>query len=346
MEGGDESSAAFEAALGLNPRNFIDGVLDMVDDIGRDAFQFTRQLSPLHISPSANPGLAFVFWGGYSLPYSQPTGWLTCHFRPRFSREAATPGVLGAARADEKAAELERGLNAIRHAVFDILDKRMASWEKYCLGQIFTLPKGFDLTEDDNSCAKELQNDGTSDSDLLDHELDLLRKNLESANKESENFRREMCLLETEATHKRELDSSIAEIQKLFEEKSVQQNFEGIVLYSKIGEPMCNKYGVREFIAYQPDLSTELLDYSLILEIIEHVSLIYVDYSIPLNLVSSDLEFMPTRAERAELVKAIPVLQQKITSLNKKRTLPGSLEKDLTARTEDIQEIVNILQNK
>ncbi|KAK3156698.1 hypothetical protein QOZ80_2AG0110650 [Eleusine coracana subsp. coracana] len=233
MEDGEGSAAAFEAALGLNPRYLVDETLDTVDDIGHEAIQYARQ-------------------------------------------EAATEGVLGATKAAQKAAELDRGFNAIRHMVLDLLDKRMTSWERYCFRNIFTLPEGFVLPEDDNSCAKESRKDGTSDPDL-DLELDSLMKKLESAKKESENLRR--------ALSERKLDSSIAEMLKSFEVKSVQQNFR-------------------------------------------------------------------------DLAKAIPILQRKVVSLKKKRTEAGSLadslrdnkrlalHKDFTAPTEDIQEAVNILQNK
>lgn len=204
-------------------------------------------------------------------------------------QEAAAPGVLGAATAAQKAAELQRGLNAIHHVVKDALDKRMTNWEKYCFRHCFNIPEGFVVPEDDNSCAKESHKVGTSDSDL-DLELDSLRRKLESANKESEKLQREMSSLERQTTYKRKLDSAIAEIQKLFEDKFVQENFE-------------------------------------------------------------------------DLAKAIPLLQQKIIGMQKKRTETGSLINQqvwntnglrdnkrpalgLTARTEDIQEIVSILQNK
>ncbi|XP_062217358.1 protein MIS12 homolog [Phragmites australis] len=203
-------------------------------------------------------------------------------------QEVAAPGVLGAAKAAQKAAELERGLNAIHHVVMNVLDKRMTNWEKYCIQHCFTVPEGFVVPEDDNSCAKESHKDGTSDSEL-DVELDSLRRKLESANKESENLRREMSSLERQTACKRKLDSSIAEIQKLFEDKFVQKNFE-------------------------------------------------------------------------DLAKAIPILQQKLMGMNKKMTDTGNLvdqqvwnmnglrdkcqalDKGFTAPTEDIQEIINILQ--
>jgi len=99
-----------------------------------------------------------------------------------------------------------------------------------------------------------------------------------------------MSSLERQTTYKRKLDSAIAEIQKLFEDKFVQENFE-------------------------------------------------------------------------DLAKAIPLLQQKIIGMQKKRTETGSLINQqvwntnglrdnkrpalgLIARAEDIQEIVSILQNK
>ncbi|CAN6348495.1 unnamed protein product [Urochloa humidicola] len=204
-------------------------------------------------------------------------------------QEAATPGVLGAATAAEKAEDLQRGLNAIRHVVKDALDKKMANWEKFCFQHCFSIPEGFVVPEDDN--AKESCNEGTTGS-YLDVELDSLRRKLESANKESENLQREMSSLERKTANKRKLDSAIADIQKLFEDKLVQEKFE-------------------------------------------------------------------------DLAKAIPVLQQKIISMKEKRIETGSLidqqvwntngsrdnmhqtfAKGFTARTEDIPEIINILQNK
>ncbi|TKW38752.1 hypothetical protein SEVIR_1G136600v4 [Setaria viridis] len=204
--------------------------------------------------------------------------------------EAAAPGVLGAATAAQKAAEIQRGLNGIRHVVKNALDKRMTNWEKYCFEHCFNIPEGFMVPEDDNSCAKDSHKDGTNS--YLDVELDSIRRKLESANKESENLQREMSSLENQTTYKRKLDSAIAEIQKLFDDKFVQENFE-------------------------------------------------------------------------DLAKAIPVLQQKIIGMKKKRTETGNLidqqvwntnglrdskrqalGNGFTACTEDIQGIVNILQNK
>ncbi|CAL4888086.1 unnamed protein product [Urochloa decumbens] len=206
-------------------------------------------------------------------------------------QEAATPGVLGAATATKKAVDLQRGLNAIRHVVSDALDKKMTNWEKYCFQHCFNIPEGFVVPEDDNSCAKESCNDGTIDSNL-DVELDSLRRKLESANKESENLQREMSSLERKTSHKRKFDSAITDIQKLLEDKFVQEKFE-------------------------------------------------------------------------DLAKTIPILQQKITSMKKKRIETGSLidqqvwntnalrdnmhqafAMGFTAHTEDIKEITSILQNK
>lgn len=41
-----------------------------------------------------------------------------------------------------------QGLNAIRHVVKDILDKRMANWEKFCFRHCFCVPEGFVPPED------------------------------------------------------------------------------------------------------------------------------------------------------------------------------------------------------
>jgi len=63
-------------------------------------------------------------------------------------QEADAPGVLGAATAAQKAAELQRGLNAIHHVVRDALDKRMMNWENYCFQHCFNIPEGFVVPED------------------------------------------------------------------------------------------------------------------------------------------------------------------------------------------------------
>ncbi|CAD6223687.1 unnamed protein product [Miscanthus lutarioriparius] len=193
MEDGGESVAA--AALGLNPQLFVDEVHGIIADISAGAFEYCLQLRSLRI---------FLCGSG----------------RTRGRR---------AAKAVEKATDLQRGLNAIHHVVKDRLDKRMANWKKFCLRHCFDVPEGFVAAEDDSSCAKESHKDETSDLNL---ELDSLRRKLESANKESQNLEREMLSLERQTTYKRQLDSSVSEIQKLFEDKSVQENFE--VLHVKV----------------------------------------------------------------------------------------------------------------
>ncbi|KAL6634752.1 hypothetical protein ACP70R_027423 [Stipagrostis hirtigluma subsp. patula] len=141
-----------------------------------------------------------------------------------YCRQKGAAAAIGEAKAAEKAAELERGINGCQRLVKNALDKRMSIWEKYCLQHCFTVPEGFTVNEDaiDNSCAKESHTDGTSDSDL-DAELDSLRRKLESANKESEDLQREMSSLQRQAMCKRKIDSTIDEIKKLFEEESVQK---------------------------------------------------------------------------------------------------------------------------
>ncbi|WVZ93158.1 hypothetical protein U9M48_039162 [Paspalum notatum var. saurae] len=146
-------------------------------------------------------------------------------------RAAAAPGVLGDATAALKATELQRGLNAIRHVIKDALDKRMTNWEKYCFQHCFYLPEGFVVPED--TCEFDVGEDSVSTlsgecQNYLDLEVDSFRKKLESANKESEDLQRELSALKRQATYKRKLDSAVAEIQKLFEDKFVQQNFEGM----------------------------------------------------------------------------------------------------------------------
>uniref|UniRef100_A0A0D9VIE7 Protein MIS12 homolog n=1 Tax=Leersia perrieri TaxID=77586 RepID=A0A0D9VIE7_9ORYZ len=218
MEEGNESAAAAaaaaeaeEAALGLNVPLFVDSILYMVDDLRHGAFEYCVQLGsgippPIHRIrfPNFPPFLAArLFWEG-------------------------APQAIGAATATQKAEELERGVIGILNLVKDVLDTRMSNWEKYCFRHCFAIPEGFLMREDENSSAKEVLIDGNSDSDL-DAELDSLRKKLEDANNESEELQREISSLERQTECQRNLDSSMAELLKLFESKSFQGNFEDLV---------------------------------------------------------------------------------------------------------------------
>ncbi|KAM0829791.1 hypothetical protein ACQ4PT_066654 [Festuca glaucescens] len=142
--------------------------------------------------------------------------------------EHGAPEAVGAAMAAQKAEELERGVTDIHHLVRDVLDTRMSKWEMYCLRHCLTVPEGFVAPEDANSSAKVSDKDGNHDSEL-DEELNLLRKKLEAANKESEELQREISSLERQTTYRSTLNSSIAEVVKLFEDKSVQDNIQALV---------------------------------------------------------------------------------------------------------------------
>uniref|UniRef100_A0ACD5ZJC7 Uncharacterized protein n=1 Tax=Avena sativa TaxID=4498 RepID=A0ACD5ZJC7_AVESA len=182
MEEEDEMSAA-EAALGLNPQLFINEVLNTVDDVRCQGFEYCLQ----HGAPEA----------------------------------------VGAATAAQKAVELERGVTDIHRLVRDVLDARMSKWEMYCLRRCLTVPEGFVAPGDDNSSAEVSHKDGNCHSEL-DAELNLLRKKLEDANKESEELQREISSLERQTTYESTLNSSIAEVLKLFEDKSVQDNIQAL----------------------------------------------------------------------------------------------------------------------
>uniref|UniRef100_A0A0E0K2I8 Uncharacterized protein n=1 Tax=Oryza punctata TaxID=4537 RepID=A0A0E0K2I8_ORYPU len=141
--------------------------------------------------------------------------------------QEGAPEAVGATTAAQKAEELERGVISIHNLVKDVLDKRMGNWEKYCLRHCFAIPEGFLMREDDIPAKKSL-NDGNSDSDL-DAELVSLRKKLEDANNESEELQTELSSLERQAERQRNLDSSMAELLKMFESKSFQDNFQDLV---------------------------------------------------------------------------------------------------------------------
>ncbi|KAG8060275.1 hypothetical protein GUJ93_ZPchr0002g25795 [Zizania palustris] len=141
--------------------------------------------------------------------------------------QEAVPQTIGAATATEKADELEQGVNDIHYLVKGVLDKGMSNWEKYCLRHCFTIPEGFAILHKDDSSAKEPPNDVNLDSDL-DTELESLRRKLEDANNESEELQRELSSLERQTECKRNLDSPIAELLKVFENKSFQDNFQDL----------------------------------------------------------------------------------------------------------------------
>jgi hypothetical protein len=98
MEGEDASSAA-EAALGLSPQLFINEVLNTVDEVRCQAFEYCLQLS---LRPPPSP------YRRLDSPPSLPTAsLLTSPLSLSFSRHGA-PEAVGAATASQKAQELER----------------------------------------------------------------------------------------------------------------------------------------------------------------------------------------------------------------------------------------------
>lgn len=142
--------------------------------------------------------------------------------------QEGTVDAVGAATATNKAEELQQGVQYMHNLVQDVLDKRMGNWEKYCLRHCLTVPEEFVAPEDDNSSAKVSHKDGNYDTEL-DAELNILRTKLGNANKESEELQRELSSLERQATYKTNLKSSIAEVLKVFEDKSVQDNMQALV---------------------------------------------------------------------------------------------------------------------
>ncbi|KAI4972914.1 hypothetical protein ZWY2020_006741 [Hordeum vulgare] len=169
MEGDDETSAV-EAALGLSPRIFINEVINMIDDIGFQAFQYCLQ-----------EGASVAF---------------------------------GDAKATSKAEELKRNCNL--ELGNRCLEQKNEQLGDDCLLQCLTVPEGFVAPEDDNSSATVLHKDGSSDSEL-------------DANMEYEELQREIISLERQATYKSNLNSSIAEVMKPYEDKSVQENIQAFV---------------------------------------------------------------------------------------------------------------------
>ncbi|XP_020084575.1 protein MIS12 homolog isoform X2 [Ananas comosus] len=150
------------------------------------------------------------------------------------------PVVAGVGHA-EKAKELPKGVYALRHLAKTILDKRMDSWEKYCLRHCFTVPEGFALPKANNLSTKDvLLEEELSDAEP-DAWLDSMREKLSTIGKESGELQNEIFLLEKQSHFCTNYDATVAEAQQIFEESTVQEMFQDIaralpVLHCKISE--------------------------------------------------------------------------------------------------------------
>nr|CAD1844057.1 unnamed protein product [Ananas comosus var. bracteatus] len=137
------------------------------------------------------------------------------------------PVVAGVGHA-KKPKELPKGVYALRHLAKTILDKRMDSWEKYCLRHCFTVPEDVLLEEE------------LSDAEP-DAWLDSMREKLSTIGKESGELQKEIFLLEKQSHFCSNYDATVAEAQQIFEENTVQEMFQDIaralpVLHCKISE--------------------------------------------------------------------------------------------------------------
>ncbi|XP_072957606.1 protein MIS12 homolog [Typha angustifolia] len=137
------------------------------------------------------------------------------------------PEIAGGGCSD-KAEELAKGVHSLRHLVKAVLDRRMDSWEKYCLRHCFTVPEGFVLPKADDSSAENLLVEGGLSDGELDSQLDSLRDKLAALGKESAELQREITLLEKQSKFSSSYDTSVAETLQLFDENSVQEMFQDI----------------------------------------------------------------------------------------------------------------------
>ncbi|KAJ6840063.1 protein MIS12-like protein isoform X1 [Iris pallida] len=159
------------------------------------------------------------------------------HFLHQQAFEITSAAESGADRSQD----LAKGVTYLRHLIQAVVDKRMDSWEKYCLRHCFTVPEGILLPEDQNSSRKDLLlQEGLSDVEL-DSQLDSLRNKLAAVGKESADLLREKHSLEKESTLSHIYDSFVTETLQLLEHNSVHQMLREIgetasKLRSKMGE--------------------------------------------------------------------------------------------------------------
>ncbi|KAJ3706369.1 hypothetical protein LUZ61_010074 [Rhynchospora tenuis] len=176
-----ESDSVFDS-LGLNPRLFLNDVLNAVDDLTDSAFH---------------------------------------HFLQK------APEVIGSV-GDEEAQALEKGTKSIQKLVNAAKAKGFGCWETQCLKQLFAVPKGFSLSEYNDS-SKDLPIEVELCDKELDGELDSLRKKLAAAGKEHEELNSEIALLEKGSNFRTKFDASVAETLSLFEDDSIHEAFRDIL---------------------------------------------------------------------------------------------------------------------
>ncbi|KAF3322201.1 Mis12 protein [Carex littledalei] len=176
-----EGEAFFES-LGLNPRLFLNDVLNNVDDLTDSAFEIFLQEAPKLIS------------------------------------------IVG----DEKAQALDKGTKSIQKLINAAKAKGFGCWERLCLEQVFAVPEGMSLSENNDS-SKNLAIEVELSDMELDSELESLRKELAAAQKEHEKLHSEITLLEKGSNFRTKFDTSVVETLGVYEDNSVQESFRDIL---------------------------------------------------------------------------------------------------------------------
>ncbi|CAA6655363.1 unnamed protein product [Spirodela intermedia] len=107
---GSESEAVFDT-FSLKPQLFINEVLNIVDDLVDDAFDFCKEHASALVS------------GDGDADRSRIKFWFCVVLR-------------------------SQGISSLRHMTQATLNKRLGLWERYCLLHCFSVPEGFSSAKD------------------------------------------------------------------------------------------------------------------------------------------------------------------------------------------------------
>ncbi|KAF9592834.1 hypothetical protein IFM89_017799 [Coptis chinensis] len=231
---GSESEEIFNSQ-NLNPQLFINEMLNAVDDVLDEGFEFFEEKAVEVLGEGIENELKEGSIGNMAL------------------RKAVL--LRGTRQSD---ATEEEG-NPVRCMIQEALAKRLGMWEKYCLNHCFTVPEGFSLpaaifwpasglvmkntklnfvvfwnlvfilglirkeTSDDSM----MGHDALSDAEV-DNQLDSLREKLALAGKESEELQRKLHVMRKQSISNR-CAESVTGALKQFEQTPVQDMFQEMV---------------------------------------------------------------------------------------------------------------------
>ncbi|KAL0462442.1 UNVERIFIED_CONTAM: protein MIS12 [Sesamum latifolium] len=216
---GSNSEAIFES-LNLSPQLFINEVLNIVDDLLDEAFNFLLQEGSTLLKVEGTDRSADLSKG---VAYIRDVVQLALDQRMQKWKEYCLRFCFCV---PEGFALPKAGVAYIRDVVQLALDQRMQKWKEYCLRFCFCVPEGFALPK-----ANEMSGDDLPDIDALtdtelDAELNSLRdkltseKNLLSLTENFVHWERQSSLSNQSA-------GSIDEALQLYKENDVHQMFQG-----------------------------------------------------------------------------------------------------------------------